>query len=231
MKPVWLIAVNFVRQQRVVIFVFLAWLLGFGLLFGVVFRDPHSREDLMQLFRQQAAYGIVITVFVSASAINGERKSRRILAVLAKGIYRSEYLAGLMLGNAILAGIYFLVVGLINQAFAMEFGLIAHIWPTLGAAMIASILASSLAILLSTFLHPLLTTVFTTAILGAPFVAHSFRQLIPVAFVIGQIMDFDYASGWQGGWHFAVIATVEMILFWALAAKSFAGRDVAVAVD
>jgi hypothetical protein len=231
MKPIWFLALNFVRQQRIVVFVFLAWLLGFGILFGVVFSDAHNSDDLLALFRQEAAYGVVITVFVSASAIHGERKSRRIVAVLSKGIYRAEYLAGVMLGNVLLVGMYFGVVGVINQALAVRFGFEVSIWPTLVAALVASMLASSMALFLGTFLNPLVATILTMAVLGAPFAFHFSLPLIPVAYVLTQIMDADYARGWQGGWQFAWVAGLEMVVLFAAATAVFSRKDVTVAVE
>ena len=231
MKPVWLLAVNFVRQQKVILLVFLAWLLGFGILFGIVLSDGQNNEDLLTLFRQEAAYSVVITVFVSGAAIHGERKSRRIIAVLSKGIYRAEYLAGIMVGNILLTGIYLLTVGLIHQALAMRFGIEANIWPALAAAMLASMLASSLTLLLSTFLNPIVATMFTMATLGAPLALHSWMRLIPVAYVLAQIMDYDYARGWHGGWQFAWVAGIEIAIFFTMASAIFSRRDVTLAVE
>src|SRR5712671_463833 len=190
MRPAWLIGVNFVRQQKVLLFVMVAWLLLFGVAMGVVVGGENV-EDAMALFRQEAAYGVIVTVFISASAISGERRSRRIIAVVAKGIYRAEYLAGIMTGNALLAAIYFLLVGMVNQGLAARFNFDADIWPTLGAAFIASILAAALALFLSTFLHPLLSTAFTMGILGVPFVVPALVRAIPVAYVVRQILDFQ----------------------------------------
>jgi ABC-type transport system involved in multi-copper enzyme maturation permease subunit len=225
MKAVWLIGVNFVRQQKVLLFVMVAWLLLFGAALGFVVGGENI-DDVMALFRQEAAYGVIVTVFISASAISGERRSRRIIAVLAKGIYRAEYLAGIMTGNVLMAGIYFLLVGIVNQALATRFSFNADIWPTLAAGFIASILAAALALLLSTFLHPLLSSAFTMGILALPFLAPALVLAIPVAYVIRQTLDFQYERGWQGGWEFAAVAAVEIVVCFAAAAAIFGRRDV-----
>src|SRR5437867_379986 len=100
MKAIWLIAVNFVREQRIVLLVFILWLFGFVLLFGM-FTGAGGPGEYEALFQQQTLYGIVYGLLVAISSVHGERKSRRILAVLSKGIYRGEYIAGLMLGNVL----------------------------------------------------------------------------------------------------------------------------------
>src|SRR3982750_3736622 len=105
MRPIWLIAENFVREQRIVLIVFVGWIFGFALFFGL-FAGPANAREYEGLFQQQAIYGVVYGLIVALQTIHGERKSRRILAVLSKGIYRGEYIAGLMLGNALLTSIY-----------------------------------------------------------------------------------------------------------------------------
>ena len=230
MKAIWLIGVNFVRQQRVVLFVFLAWLLFFGILLGFAFGGDNT-EEILALFRQEAAYGVIVSVFVSASAIHGERKSRRIIAVLSKGIYHWEYLAGIMVGNILIAAIYFAVMGVLNQAVMLRFGWVGSIWSPLGAAFIASILASALALAMGTFLHPMPATVLTMGILGAPLVLQSLLSVLPVAYVVQRIMDYNYAGGWTGGWNFVAIAVVETAFFFALAAAIFSRRDVTAPVE
>jgi hypothetical protein len=225
MRAVALIGVNFVRQQKVLLFVIVAWLLLFGAVLGFMV-GRENVEDVMALFRQEAAYGVIVTVFISASAINSERRSRRIIAVLAKGIYRVEYLAGLMAGNILLAGIYFLLVGTVNQLLAIRFRVVVDFWPTLAAGFLASILAAALALFLSTFLHPLLATAFTMGLLGVPFLVPGLGRAIPVAFVVREILDFQYERGWQGGWQFAAVALIEIILYIVAGAAIFARRDV-----
>lgn len=225
MKAVWLIGVNFVRQQKVLLFVIVAWLLLFGAVLGFMVGGENV-DDVMALFRQEAAYGVIVTVFISASAINSERRSRRIIAVLAKGIYRVEYLAGIMAGNILLAGIYFLLVGIVNQILATRFRVAVDVWPTLAAGFVAAILAAALALFLSTFLHPLLSTAFTMGVLGLPFLVPGLVRAIPVAYVVRQILDFQYERGWQGGWEFAAVALLDIIVCVAAGAAIFARRDV-----
>src|SRR2546429_8464367 len=97
-KPILLIALNFVREQRWPIFVLLLWVV----LLAVVrlFADlPRERDDLLFIFKQIAIYVIAFSVFFGASAIYNERRSRRILGVLSKAVARDQYVAGLILGE------------------------------------------------------------------------------------------------------------------------------------
>ncbi|HEY7615705.1 MAG TPA: hypothetical protein VH744_02805, partial [Terriglobales bacterium] len=104
MKPVLLIAVNFVREQRWPIFVLLLWVLLLAFL-GLVTDVAREREDLLFIFKQVAVYVVAFSIFFGGSAIYNERKSRRILAVLSKAVRRQQYLSGLVLGVTIACGI------------------------------------------------------------------------------------------------------------------------------
>src|SRR6266481_4567680 len=122
MRAIWLIGVNFVREQRVVLLVFVFWIFGLVAMFGL-FSGSTSPREYEALFQQQTLYGIVYGLLVAVSSIHGERKSRRILAVLSKGVYRGEYIAGLMLGNALLTSIYMGTLGAVHTVVTLKFGI------------------------------------------------------------------------------------------------------------
>ena len=100
MRTIFLIAVNFVREQRWPILVLLLWVLLLAFL-GLVTDVHRQREDLLFIFKQVAVYVVVFSVFFGGSAIHNERKSRRILAVLSKAVGRQQYLSGLVGGITI----------------------------------------------------------------------------------------------------------------------------------
>src|SRR5258705_12194270 len=103
MRPVLLIAENFAREQRWPLFFLLLWVLGWAT-FGV-FADPQSgAEDALMIFRQLAVYSVTFGVFFGSSAIQADQRSRRILAVLSKGISRRQYIFGLLAGNSLVLG-------------------------------------------------------------------------------------------------------------------------------
>jgi ABC-type transport system involved in multi-copper enzyme maturation permease subunit len=235
MKAIWLIAANFVREQRIVLLVFILWLFGFVALFGL-FTGPTSVLEFQALFQQQAVYGIVYGLLVAISSVHGERRSRRILAVLSKGIYRGEYIAGLLLGNALLTSIYMGAMGIVHTVVMYRLGIDARLWPTIGAAWVASILAGSVALFFGTFLHPALAAVGTSFVVGVPALLErtlgSFAgQIVPVNYVLRQLLNYSYEQGWPGSWHFVPIAIIEIVLLWAMAAMVFSRRDVTVAIE
>ena len=77
------------------------------------------REVVLELIGPKVAdddtpahfYGLAFTGLMAASGINNERRSRRMLAVLSKGIERWQYLGGLLLGAMIDAAIYCIAIG------------------------------------------------------------------------------------------------------------------------
>ncbi len=87
MKPILLIALNFVREQRWPIFVLLLWVVLLAVV-GLFADLPRERDDLLFIFKQIAIYVIAFSVFFGASAIYNERRSRRILGVLSKAVGR-----------------------------------------------------------------------------------------------------------------------------------------------
>jgi len=235
MRAIWHIGVNFVREQRIVLLVFIFWIFGFVVLFGL-FAGSTGPKEFEALFQQQTLYGVVYGLLVAISTIHGERRSRRILAVLSKGIYRGEYIAGLMLGNALLTSIYMGTLGVVHTAVTLKLGINPPLWPTIGAAWLASILAGSIALFFGSFAHPAVAAVGASLVLGAPALLERqfgpvWAQLIPVDYVIRQILGYSYEHGWQGTWYFVPIAVVEIAALGALAAMIFSKRDVTVTIE
>lgn len=236
MTAVWLIALNFMRQHRIVAYIFVAWVVGFGLIFGV-FGDLDG-GDILALFHQQTAYGVIYTLFLAAASVHSERQSRRIIAVLAKGIHRHEYLAGLMLGSVLMTGLYMVTVGAVNSYLALRLGFadLTTVWSILAAATLAAVVVAAIATMFSTFTHPLVGTILTILVAGLPAGMQAFKGgeatlLAPAAHVLQQIFHSDFSRGWAGGWSFAPIALVQALVFWAIAGVIFARKDVTIAIE
>src|SRR5438270_8373514 len=99
MRPVLLLAWNYLCEQRVFIIVLSIYLVaGTGWLF--LSADTLQLDDFSFLVKQQAEYAIVFGLFMTSGAIFADRRTRRILLVLGKGIDRGQYLAGIYLGSA-----------------------------------------------------------------------------------------------------------------------------------
>jgi len=235
MTAVWLIALNFMRQHRIVAYVFLAWVLGFGVL--AVF-GGFDAGDVLALFHQQAVYGVIYTLFLAAASVQSERQSRRIIAVLAKGIHRHEYLAGLMLGSVLMTGLYMVTVGLVNSYLALRMGFtdVTGIWSILAAAALAAVVVAAIATMFSTFAHPMVGTIGAILVAGLPAGLQALKGgevslFAPAAHVLQQVFHSDFSRGWAGGWTFAPIALAQALVFWALAGVIFARKDVTTAIE
>ena len=242
MRPVWLLALNFAREQRVIIILYFAWLIGFALLFMFLHHPGEKLDDMEALFRQQAAYGVMFSLFTAGSAIHTERKTRRILAVLAKGISRSQYLAGLLLGNALLSAGYFIGLAATNLLLAWRFHYsIGQAFPAnmawiLFVLWITAVWAAALALMLASFLHPLAVTSVATLVIGFGFglgywAGRQWTLVIPAAYAGRELFSFQFAVRWNPNSIFIPMAVIEGALFFLLASIIFARRDVTVMID
>src|SRR5713226_9191009 len=96
-RPTLIIARNFLRQMRWILLIYPLVAIAFAVTL-VMANDRIARDDLDFYFVQQFVYAIGIATFLAGQANYNERKSRRILGVLSKGIKRRDYLAGLLGG-------------------------------------------------------------------------------------------------------------------------------------
>jgi hypothetical protein len=233
MKAIFLLGANFVRTQLVLIAIVLAYMIcltGF-----LAFHE--QLPDLVFFVRQQAIYAIALGAMVMVTAIQNDRKSRRILSVLSKGVHRWQYLGGLLCGAVMITGIFCLAVAL----SALWLAKLAGVPPTgLGELLLMLFLASSagasVALFCSVFLHPLLALAATGFILFFPYAAevkgwHPPRDLFPVSAAIRAVINFTFHNVVNNSWRIGIEAIVQTILFWMAAAVIFARRDVTVAAE
>lgn len=223
MKPILLIAANLFREQRVLLSLMLAYVVLGG---GTLALLPHAPEieDVVFLIKQHAAYAVLLGVALASTAIHNERKSRRILAVLSKGITRGQYLAGLLLGSVSVLLAYLSCLGIIVTVLLGRAGEDPiQGWNVLGIAAVATLLAAAITIFYSTFAHPWVALPLTLATIALP--------IFPVAALL------KHLAGWSAGAGIALpaslvgIALAETLAFWILAAWTFRNRDIAVAVE
>jgi ABC-type transport system involved in multi-copper enzyme maturation permease subunit len=235
-KAVLLIAINFVREQRWPIFVLLLWVLLLAFL-GLVTDIRRNREDLLFVFKNVAAYVFIFSIFFGGSAIYNERRSRRILAVLAKAVSRAQYLAGLILGVTIACIIYCFSLGLTGTWALGQAGFpAAQVWFSMLALVAACTLAGTVALMFSTFLNPFFAAGATALVLIIPVLArHSvftaYGYLVPLYPLTGTLMTCSFKNPGTPSWWPIPWAILEAGIFWALAASIFSRVDVVVAVD
>jgi ABC-type transport system involved in multi-copper enzyme maturation permease subunit len=236
MRPVLLIAANFLREQRWLTLVLVLYALGLAAIFGFSEKQV-SAEDAVFFLRQQSLYAPLFSLFLAVSAIHNERRSRRILAVLSKALTRRQYIAGLLAGLLAVLGAYCVAIGvsgawLVRSAQAS----VAQLWILLGMTALASVLVSAVALFFSTFLAPLFATAATAATVALPAaleptLGHGWRNLVPVYALVAQVSESTLARPAYADWRLVVTAVIETLLFWALASWIFAGRDITTALE
>ncbi len=232
MRPVVLIAGNFLREQRWFVLVLLVWVFGSAALFGL--DERLSRDDALFFLRQQAAYAVALPVLIAAGAIHQERRSRRILAVLSKAVERGQYLAGLLLGSAslgVIAAVSVCIAGWWMAARVHWPG--AHLPAYALLLMAAAALVASLAIFFSTFLHPLLaasaTVIAVAAQLGLE--GASGVEALPATALVHALFGFQFQPEWHAPSTAAGLALGEALLLWLAATAVFERRDVSMAAE
>jgi hypothetical protein len=236
MRPVFLIARNFAREQRWPLFFLLLWVLGWAT-FGV-FEDPRSGpDDALMIFRQLAVYSVTFGVFFGSSAIQADQRSRRILAVLSKGISRRQYVFGLLLGIALVLGLFCLCMGFTATWLLGRFGFNpAAMWFGILALWTACLLVASLTLSLSTFMPPLLAAIGAGTFAGIPALLSLrgdaiSRYIIPVHRLLEPLIRADFTQAWHASVGIIFVGWLETAALWFFAAWIFSRRDLSVPVD
>ena len=231
MNPALLIAGNFLRENRWPVILLILWGVGSGVAGALTVGS--SLDDALFFLKQQAVYSVFFTVFLSASALHNQRRSRRILAVLSKGIERYEYLAGIVVGFSAVSFFYALALGVTGAwTFALVGSPATGIVPLAIMLLLASILAGTVALFFSTFMNPLFTLMCTSVALGfsAVFGKHV-PSLLPAFTLLESVMGFAFHSHVQYPWIAALWAVFETVLLWVAASVIFARKDIAVSVE
>ena len=197
MRPVVLIAANFVREQRWPLFFLLLWVLGFAI-FGLFVNSPAGAGDALMIFKQLAFYGVIFAVFFGSSAIHSDLRSRRIFAVLSKAVSRGQYLAGLLAGVAFVLGTFCLCMGFSATWVLGRYGLdLAQLWWGIWALFTACILMASLTLCLSVLLPPLFAAIGSSFLAALPVLLalggqSSIRYAIPVYALLEPLVEADF---------------------------------------
>ncbi len=234
MVPILLIAGNFLREHRWPLVTLLAYVALFGGGIGLSKRTDH--EDILFFLRSLGMYGLAFMALLASSAIYNERRSRRILAVLSKGIERAQYVTGLLTGAALAGIIYCLAIGLMGSwALARNQLPVTQLWGLLAVSMSMFLLIATAALCFSTFLHPLFATIAAVTTLGAAsavagLLGPPWSLMMPATRLMQSMLTFSY-RGWHAPWLPAAWALADALLFWLLATLIFERRDIAVAVE
>jgi ABC-type transport system involved in multi-copper enzyme maturation permease subunit len=232
MKAVQLIAANYLREQRWAVVLLLVWVVLSAALAGV---GQLERADVLFFLKQQAMYGVAFSTFLAASSIYNERRSKRILGVLSKGIERRQYLAGLLGGVLLAAVIYVTTIGVFGSVLFSAAGLpLVKLWELLVLLLAACALAATTAVLFATFTPPIVAVALSVLAFGG---SVGLAQIgitscfLPVYNLIGTIASYPDSPGWTPEWPLAIWGAVQAVLLWLAASWIFGRRDIAVAVE
>jgi ABC-type transport system involved in multi-copper enzyme maturation permease subunit len=232
MQPIFLIAWNFVRMQWLVITVMSAYLLGITGLFSF-----HEQRAETALYLQwHSFYVFFLAITLAVSAIQQERKSRRIVAVLSKGIHRGQYLAGLLCGCAMVVGIFWLLIAAGMLVLVRHGGhSMRGLWLVMVALFCCCVAASAVSLFYSVFLHPLMASIATAVTLLLPYVFLPAgwqlpTEAFPVFAAVDLLQNFS-ANAQAQAVMVCLAAVVWAISFLGAGALVFRRRDVTISPE
>lgn len=228
MIPVLLLARSFIRQNRWLLIAFVLW----PFLLGAFTWSPEHRAnktEAMEILQQEVFYGVAVVAFLASSAVYNEKRSRRIIGVLSKGISRRQYLCGLLSACAGFAVLYFAAVA------TSVIWLLGTSGPTLRACasliaqgFSAAFWAAALSLLFATFLHPFLAAAIAGSAAFAPLTMSKSNSAIASA---ATLMNSAGALAPDIVWPAIFAALVQGGAFTFIAIRIFANRDVTVNIE
>jgi len=98
-------------------------------------------------------------------------------------------------------------------------------------------LAGTVALMFSTFLNPFLAAGATAAVMGIPALisytsGHTLWGLvIPVYALAAAVLKSSFESPQTASWLPVILAVIETLMFWIIAARIFSYVDIAVSVE
>lgn len=232
MLPIFLIARNFVRTQWLVVTIMSSYLVGITWVFTV----HEQRAETVFFLQWHSSYVLFLAMTLAVGAIQTERKSRRIVALLSKGIHRWQYLAGLLGGCAVIIAIFWMLISGSMVVFYRQAGYPLDNLPVLILALFCCCLAaSSVALFYSAFLHPLLAAAACAATLMLPYVVRTAGgslpgEWFPVFSAVGMLERFELDVAGEA-WTITVVSLVWILVFATAAAAVFNRRDVTTALE
>jgi hypothetical protein len=233
MRAVILLGLNFVRTQWVALTIMTVYLLGIAWVFHL---HAHT-TDVLFFLRWHAGYALFLSMGLTAPALQLERKTRRILAVLSKGIHRWQYLGGILCGATIIATVFCGLIGAITAWLCRETGAPGNaLGPVILALFCCCVAAAATGLLFATFLHPFLAALAASIVLSLPLflepLGHSASwKLFPVAWMVHFLVNFKLKSSGPEIWEITIAALCQIAVFWMAAAAIFRRRDVTISPE
>jgi ABC-type transport system involved in multi-copper enzyme maturation permease subunit len=231
MTPVWLIAINFMREQRWFITLMLLYIAGVTMLMVIAGHDPET----LLILKQEALYGIFFAVVIAVAFFQNERKTRRIIAVLSKAVSRRQYVAGAILGVNLTTLMFY--AGVSISLFVLYPGArVGGAAQFLAHLVVACLLASVVTVFYSTFLHPLVATLAAGLTLVAPMIAERiggphWAVVLPVYALLRSALRYRPEAPFAAEPGVLLLAALECVVLWIFASWIFALRDITTPVE
>jgi hypothetical protein len=233
MRAILLIGTNFARTQWLPVAIMTVYLVGIGGLFA--WHEPHPDA---RFYLQWHSYNVIfVLTMIAIPAIWSERRSRRILAVLSKGIGRWQYLGGILCGCVMASAWLCLLVGVITAWLCHKGRVPAAGLPALTLVLfLCCVTAASAAVFCSAFLQPLLAAVATSLVLLLPLATEVAGwylpgEFFPVSAMVQVLRGFQFRPPGTGIWTIAASAALQTVFFWMAASAVFARRDVTISPE
>ncbi len=234
--PIFLIAANLLREQRMPVVFLMVW----SGVEAAALSFPEAeltQSDLVFVLGQRALFAVGFSAFVATFSVHNERRSRRILSVLSRAIERRTYLAGILLGVALCFSFFCAAIGAstfwITRKLALGPSQFAEL---VGVLMAACLLTAAIGLFFSTFLEPFLATAATALLISAPvalgwLLGDAWTHVLPVYSLTSAVTRFSFDPDWMPPGGILALAVVEALGFWIAASWIFARRDIALAVE
>jgi hypothetical protein len=232
MRQVFLLSINFVRTQWITLLVMSLYLVSIAGVFGY----NQEKQEAGFFLKLHAFYLVAMAVMVAAPAVQAERRSRRIVIVLSKGIHRWQYLGGILCGSAMISAVFCAIVGSVSWLLCIRGGYpVTGLGGLMAALFVTCVMASAVGLFYATFLHPFLATGAATLTLAVPYIAQRAgwnprKELFPAFCLVEHVLNFRFGEATGAAW-ICLSAAVFTILFWMAAAATFARRDVTISPE
>ena len=232
MRATILIGINFVRSPWIAAAVMCAYVIGVG----SIYRLHTQSEEILFFLRWNAAYAVLFAIMIAIPVLQTERKSRRILAVLSKGIHRWQYMSGMLCGCAIISAMFCLLVGGTAAWLGQQSGIATNgLGGIVFTLFVCCVASASTALFFAAFLHPLLAMAATSVVLALPMALAQVGiktawALYPLGALFRALWVFQFQPV-SGLGTIMLSAIFQALVFLIAACAVFARRDVTISPE
>lgn len=181
-----------------------------------------AADDVLAILKQECFYGVALVAFNGSALLGHEQRSRRIVAVLARGIGRSQYLFSLLLAAWLPLVLYlvgFTIAGCVLVSAAG--GGIRVLWQAAAALMAVGLWMACVSILFSIYLPAIMASLASLATASSL----AYFAVAGPGEVLADLMKMSLAGKPTGLMRDEMISLVFGAVVFLLACALFARRD------